>query len=261
MKITPAEIRQKEFERNFRGYDKDEVNAFLQTMSQEWERILEENREMRYRLDASQKEVEKLREVESSLYKTLKTAEDTGASLVEQANKTAELKVRESQLKGEEIINEAKGKAHQILEHAKSKAKNIIDEMEQRIHQLKQRQQEGENQYDDLIFQLENAAQKALQVAERASERRKSEQQSSTPEAASVREEYYAYVSQQTSEFEQELSKTPVIVPENKVQKSPPAPVAVETSPTKEPEPESVSPPPSVEPQKNSRKSFFDEID
>ena len=74
MKITPAEIRQKEFERNFRGYDKDEVNAFLQTMSQEWERILEENREMRYRLDASQKEVEKLREVDSSLYKTLKTA-------------------------------------------------------------------------------------------------------------------------------------------------------------------------------------------
>ena len=123
MKITPAEIRQKEFERNFRGYDKDEVNAFLQTMSQEWERILEENREMRYRLDASQKEVEKLREVESSLYKTLKTAEDTGANLVEQANKSAELKVREAELKGEEIINESKSRGQQILDQAKGKAK------------------------------------------------------------------------------------------------------------------------------------------
>ncbi|MGD1893004.1 MAG: DivIVA domain-containing protein [Cyclobacteriaceae bacterium] len=262
MKITPAEIRQKEFERNFRGYDKDEVNAFLQTMSQEWERILEENREMRYRLDASQKEVEKLREVESSLYKTLKTAEDTGANLVEQANKAAELKVRESELKGEEIINEAKGKAHQILEHAKSKAKNIIDEMEQRIHQLKQRQQEGENQYDDLIFQLENAAQKALQVAERASERRKSEQQSSTQEVSSVREEYYAYVSKQTSEFEQELNKTPITVPEDKTEEEKPSQLVADTPSMKEPEPEPQpepeSPPPPVEPHKTTRKSFFD---
>jgi len=266
MKITPAEIRQKEFERNFRGYDKDEVNAFLQTMSQEWERILEENREMRYRLDASQKEVEKLREVESSLYKTLKTAEDTGANLVEQANKTAELKVRESQLKGEEIINEAKGKAHQILEHAKSKAKNIIDEMEQRIHQLKQRQQEGENQYEDLIFQLENAAQKALQVAERASDRRKGDQQSPTQEAASVREEYYTYVSQQTSEFEQELNKASIVVPEDKTEEEPPKkqttvedPEMAEPEPKTEPEP--VSPPSPVEQHKTTRKSFFDEID
>ena len=35
MKITPLEIRQKAFEKNFRGYNQDEVNAFLQTLSQE----------------------------------------------------------------------------------------------------------------------------------------------------------------------------------------------------------------------------------
>ena len=28
MRITPLDIRQKTFEKNFRGYDKDEVNGF-----------------------------------------------------------------------------------------------------------------------------------------------------------------------------------------------------------------------------------------
>lgn len=274
MKITPAEIRQKEFERNFRGYDKDEVNAFLQTMSQEWDRILEENREMRYRLDASQKEVEKLREVEGSLYKTLKAAEDTGANLVEQANKSAELKVREAELKGEEIIGEAKTKAQQILEHAKGKAKNIIDEMEQRVQELKQRHQEAENQYDDLLFQLENAAQKALQAVERASERRSRDSQPSGPEAAKVREEYHAYVSQQTAEFEQEITKASSPTPEPELEeeqleaiKEPPE-EKVETTPqpelpAAEEESESVArpEPPPTNVNQTKRKSFFDEID
>ena len=95
MRVTPLEIRQKSFEKHFRGFDTEEVNAFLLTLSQEWERIQDENKELRIKMDASEREVSKLREVESSLYKTLKTAEDTGANVVEQARKTAELHLKE----------------------------------------------------------------------------------------------------------------------------------------------------------------------
>ena len=52
MKITPIEIRQKTFEKHFRGYDKEEVNAFLLTLSQEWERLVDENKESRFRLES-----------------------------------------------------------------------------------------------------------------------------------------------------------------------------------------------------------------
>ena len=65
MKITPIEIRQKSFEKTFRGFEKDDVNAFLLSLSKEWERIQEENKHLNFRLENSQKEVEKLREVES----------------------------------------------------------------------------------------------------------------------------------------------------------------------------------------------------
>ena len=60
MKITPLEIRQKTFEKAFRGLDKEEVEAYILSLSQEWERVLDENKEYKIKLEASQKEVEKI---------------------------------------------------------------------------------------------------------------------------------------------------------------------------------------------------------
>ena len=60
MKITPLDIRQKTFEKAFRGLDKEEVTAFLVTLSQEWEKLMDENKELSIKLNSSEKEVEKL---------------------------------------------------------------------------------------------------------------------------------------------------------------------------------------------------------
>lgn len=138
MNITPLEIRQKEFEKGFRGYDKDEVKAFLNSLSIEWERLNELNKELKYKLEASEKEVQKLREVENSLFKTLKTAEDTGANMIEQATKTAELHMRETEMRADALMSEAKNRAKNIIEDAESKARIIVDDMEDEIRQLEQ---------------------------------------------------------------------------------------------------------------------------
>lgn len=191
MKITPLEIRQKEFEKNFRGYDKDEVNAFLQTLSQEWERILEENRDMRFRLESTQKEVEKLREVESSLFKTLKTAEDTSASMIDQANKTAELRLRESNIKAEEILSEARARGKSIVEKAEGKAHQIIEEMHTRVIKLRQDYKETQEGYDDLVFKLKNLAIDTLKKVERTEERLRYDVDRKAEEAEQVLEDYH----------------------------------------------------------------------
>lgn len=138
MNITPLEIRQKEFEKGFRGYDKEDVKAFMNSLSLEWERLNEQCKELKYKLEASEKEVQKLREVENSLFKTLKTAEDTGANMIEQATKTAELHMRETEMKADALMSEAKHRAKNIIEDAESKAREIIDDMEDEIRQLEQ---------------------------------------------------------------------------------------------------------------------------
>ena len=167
MKITPLEIRQKLFERTLRGYDKDEVNAFLLSLSQEWERAQDEVKEMRMKLESSEREVTKLRQEESSLYKTLKTAEDTGSNMIEQANKTAELHMRETQLRAEAMLNEAKAKAKDLIEAADGTAKQMLEEMEERLKALVQQYKTFESHRENLLSDLKRLAGETIDRVER----------------------------------------------------------------------------------------------
>jgi cell division initiation protein len=168
MRITPLDIRQKTFEKNFRGYEKDEVNAFLLTLSQEWERILDENKEARIKLEATEREVSKLREVESSLYKTLKTAEDTGANVIDQARRTAELHLRESQMKADALINEAKLKARDTIEESDTRAREILEEMEDRLKILVESYKKMQTLREDLLADLRHLGSDVLDRVERS---------------------------------------------------------------------------------------------
>jgi cell division initiation protein len=168
MKITPLEIRQKVFERVLRGYDKDEVNAYLQSLSQEWERTQDEVKEVRIKYEATEREVTKLREVESSLYKTLKTAEDTGANVIGQANKTAELILREAQMKADAMLNEAKTKAKNVIEESEFISKQMLAEMEERLKMLGQHYKTLELHKDNLLSDMKRLAGEAIDRVERA---------------------------------------------------------------------------------------------
>lgn len=167
MKITPLEIRQKTFEKHFRGYDKDEVNAFLQSLSQEWERANDEAREMKIKLESAEREVMKLREVETSLFKTLKTAEDTGANVIEQARQAADLHLKESQLRAEALISEAKTKAKNTIEEAELRARQILAEMEERLKDMAESYKKLESHRDDMLSQLKHISQDTLDRVER----------------------------------------------------------------------------------------------
>ncbi|WKV11943.1 DivIVA domain-containing protein [Marivirga harenae] len=156
MKITPLEIRQKEFEKGFRGYDKDDVKAFLASLSQEWEREMDLQKELKLKLEGAEKEVEKLRQVESSLYKTLKTAEDTGANVVSQANRTAELHLKETQMKADKLLSVAQDKAKSIVEDANNKAQTILEEMEDELKEVAEGFKQLENHRDNVAEELKN---------------------------------------------------------------------------------------------------------
>lgn len=169
MKITPIEIRQKSFEKKaFGGYDKDEVTAFLQALSQEWEKLNNEMRELKLRLEMAEKEVGQLRQVETSLFKTLKTAEDTGSYIVEQAKKDAELKVKEAQLKADEILADARNQAKAMVQKADVKAKNFLQESLAEMKKIKQECVMLEDYRDNLIAELKNMAYSMLDKASRS---------------------------------------------------------------------------------------------
>ncbi len=168
MRITPLDIRQKTFEKNFRGYEKEEVNAFLLTLSQEWERVIDENRELRIKLEATEREVSKLREVEGSLYKTLKTAEDTGNNVIEQARTAAELHLRESHIQAELLVQESKSKAKDTIDEADMRAREILAEMEDRLKVLVDSYKSLDAARNDMLAHFKHVATEAIERVERA---------------------------------------------------------------------------------------------
>jgi cell division initiation protein len=167
MKISPLEIRQKTFDKNFRGYDKEEVDAFLLSLSQEWERVMDDARELKIRLQTAEKEVQKLREVESTLYKTLKTAEDTGANVVEQANKSAELLIKESQMNAESMMNDARTKSKNMVEEADEKAKNTLFHAQNKLNEIVMEIKTLENYKQNVAHDLKQIANDVLDKANR----------------------------------------------------------------------------------------------
>jgi len=163
MKVTPLEIRQKSFEKGFRGYEKEEVDAYLLTLSVAWEKMQDEQREQKTKIDLLEKEVHKMREVESSLYKTLKTAEDTGTHLVEQANKSAELILREAQMNADALLNDAKYKAKNIMEEAEVRVKNMVEEAKDSVKISKREIQEVEYIKENMLIELKGIANETIE--------------------------------------------------------------------------------------------------
>jgi cell division initiation protein len=186
MKITALDIRQKTFEKSFRGVDKEEVQAFLNIVSQQWERLGDENRELRLKLEHALHDVQKMREVESSLYRTLKTAEDTGNSITEQAQRDADLRRREAQLLAEQTLSEARQRARTIVEEAYQTAEKTVADMQKEVTGLGQDCQRLEQQLDTLVRDLHHLASDALEKVERARTRPKNAPAAILSRAASV---------------------------------------------------------------------------
>lgn len=248
MKITPLEIRQKTFEKKLRGYDKDEVNAFLLSLSQEWEHVQDQLKELKIKFQNAENDIKQLREVENSLFKTLKTAEDTGANMIEQATKTAELHLRETQMNADALLNEAKNKARANIEEADVKARQILDRMEGDIHALTMEYKGLENLRDLIISELRNLSNDTLQKIEKiAASSKKKEGAKEEIRAAAEKKEVNA----------EELTETEI---ETEVEETEPIPesddnTAVENEPESEVEKESV-----VTDDDQEGSSFFDQI-
>lgn len=137
MKISPTEVRKKTFKTSFRGFEKEEVAAYLDQLSESLDQVYQENLEVKRRLQQVEDEAKRLKDVEDSLFRTLKTAEDTGASIIEEANAAADQIIEEANANAdkanayaEKLWMETKEKADQeasiILNAAENKAAETL---------------------------------------------------------------------------------------------------------------------------------------
>lgn len=107
MRITPLDIRHKEFNRSMRGYKDLEVDEFLDNVVEEFERVFNENIDYKERLEALEDKIQQYKNIEETLQKTLISAQEQAEELKHNAKKEADLILRDAELKSRSIITDS----------------------------------------------------------------------------------------------------------------------------------------------------------
>lgn len=109
MKITPLDIQHKVFDTQWRGYNKPQVDQFLEEIAESVEEITKENMVLKERLSSKDEELGQLKRAESTLTSTLISTQSFVDQLKRGAQRDADLVVKEAELKAEEILAQSRG--------------------------------------------------------------------------------------------------------------------------------------------------------
>jgi len=114
MKLSPLLIKKQEFKKSMRGYNVDEVQAFLDKISSEMEELINENEALEQEVAALNHKVEEFQKIEKNLEDTLIKTQETSAQAIESSKKQAALIVKESEIKANQIIQNAEDIANEM---------------------------------------------------------------------------------------------------------------------------------------------------
>jgi len=112
MKITPLDIQQKRFSRAMRGYDREEVEAFLSLVASGYEDLVKELNSLREDLARREEDIAAHRDLEKTLQETLVTAQRASDEIRESSRREGEIAIGEAELQAEKIVQ---GAHHRFL--------------------------------------------------------------------------------------------------------------------------------------------------
>ena len=107
MRLTPIEIRHHRFNSRLRGFDRHEVEAFLETVVADFEEIARENAQLRRDGERLTRELELYRGRERTIQDTLTTAQGVVDQLKRTAMKEAEVMITEAEVRSEKLFKQA----------------------------------------------------------------------------------------------------------------------------------------------------------
>jgi cell division initiation protein len=135
MKLTPLDVRHKEFKRGMRGYADVEVDEFLDGVADEFERVFKDNIDLGERVEALESQVLGYKRIEETLQKTLVSAQASADELKQNSAKEAQLILHEAELKGRQLVNEAYSE-RQSIEQSMVKLKSAEQDFRVEFRQL-----------------------------------------------------------------------------------------------------------------------------
>ena len=176
MPLTPADVRNKQFSttRLRPGYDEEEVDAFLDEVEAELDRLIQENEELRAKLAevlrgggkpamsalssplSDQKsdmmapeppmEYRRPEPMQNSMYSSEDNNMDTAARVLSLAQQTADQAIADARREADETLGRARREADEVLTKARRQAEQITGDARARAESLERDAQERHRQ-------------------------------------------------------------------------------------------------------------------
>lgn len=118
--LTPQDIENKVFKKSLRGYDIEEVEAFMQEISESYENLYKENLAANDRIAMLSDAVRQYKSMEDTLQNALSVAEQDGEDMRKSAHTQAE-----------GILKEAENQAAKIIHHSEQEVARVTYQYEQ----------------------------------------------------------------------------------------------------------------------------------
>ena len=139
--ITPLDMRQARFTTALRGFDKADVNAFLQEAAEGFDLAMRENERLRMEIVRLEASLSQYRELEGSLKTTLMSAQKIADDMRENAQQEAA-----------RLVREAEGRVELMVQKAQARTEDI----EREIDGLRIKRREAETNVEGTIAALHN---------------------------------------------------------------------------------------------------------
>lgn len=131
--ITALDIQKTEFKKQFKGYNIEQVRAFLDMISTSWSKLIEDNNKLTDELNSCKIRLQEQEKMQNNLKTALLNAEKYIEERKKNAQKEADIIVQEAQIKADTINK----KAQQELNETKQELKNSLIEKERFLNDLK----------------------------------------------------------------------------------------------------------------------------
>ena len=147
MKLTPLDIQQQKFQVQWRGYDKQEVETFLEMISEDVESLLQECNKLKSEIQKCEVKLVDFRENERAIQQTIMTTQKVSDDLKRNAQREAELIISEAKVAAGRIMNDARAQAEKVVGDSRFEVGKLTKE----LHDLKNRKMDYEVTFKSIL--------------------------------------------------------------------------------------------------------------
>lgn len=140
--LTPLDIENKKFKKKILGYSEEEVNEFLDRITESYEALYKDNIELKDKIGVLNEGIQHYKALEDTLKNTLMVAQTTS----------------------EDIKKNAYGKADNIIKEAELKASRMISEANQEVMKIKYEIEELKKNYSVFKAKIESQLMSQLEI-------------------------------------------------------------------------------------------------